>query len=44
MQTVWSDAPDFIRDFYANKKDPQGGNNSPSESFRQLFGEINKLN
>ena len=44
MQTVWSGAPDFIRDFYANKKDPQGGNNTPSESFRQLFGEINKLN
>ena len=44
MQTVWSGAPDFIRDFYANKKDPLGGNNTPSESFRQLFGEINKLN
>ena len=43
MQTVWSGAPGFIRDFYANKKDPQRGDNTPQESFRQLFAEINKL-
>jgi N-acetyl-beta-hexosaminidase len=43
MQTVWSGAPDFIRDFYASKKDQQGGNNTPQGCFRQLFGEINKL-
>jgi len=43
MQTVWSGAPDFIRDFYTNKKDPQGGNNTPQENFRQLFSEMNKL-
>lgn len=43
MQTVWSGAPDFIRDFYTNKKDQQGGNNTPQESFRQLFDEMNKL-
>lgn len=43
MQTVWSGAPGFIRDFYANKQDPQRGNNTPHESFRQLFGEIDKL-
>jgi hypothetical protein len=43
MQTVWSGAPDFIRDYYANKKDQQGGNNTPQECFRQLFDEMNKL-
>lgn len=43
IQTIWSGAPGFIRDFYANTKDQQGGDNTPHESFRQLFGEINKL-
>ena len=43
IQTVWSGAPGFIRDFYANKKDQHGGNNTAQESFRQLFAEINKL-
>ncbi len=43
MQTVWSGAPGFIRDFYHNKKDPQRGTNTPHESFRQLFAEIDKL-
>jgi hypothetical protein len=43
MQTVWSGAPNFVRDFYANAKDQQGGNNTPHDSFRQLFAEIEKL-
>ncbi len=43
IQTVWSGAPVFIRDFYGNKKDQQGGDNTPQQSFRQLFAEINKL-
>jgi hypothetical protein len=43
MQTVWSGSPGFIRDFYANKKDPQRGSNTPQDSFRQLFAEIDKL-
>ncbi|MGZ8523851.1 MAG: family 20 glycosylhydrolase, partial [Chitinophagaceae bacterium] len=43
VQTVWSGAPGFIRDFYANKKDPQRGENTPHNSFKVLFAEINKL-
>lgn len=43
VQTVWSGAPGFIRDFYANKKDPQRGDNTPHDSFKVLFTEINKL-
>jgi hypothetical protein len=42
IQTVWSGAPGFVRDFYADKKDPQGGNKTAHESFRHLFKEISK--
>jgi hypothetical protein len=42
MQTVWSGAPGFVRDFYADKKDPKGGDNTPHACFKKLFGEINK--
>ena len=43
MQTVWSGAQPFIRDFYSNKIDPQRGTNTPHETFKQLFTEINNL-
>lgn len=43
IQTVWSGAPNFIRDFYANKIDPQRGTHTPHQTFRQLFEEIDKL-
>lgn len=40
MQTVWSGAPGFVRDFYSEKKDAKGGDNTPQACFRKLFGEI----
>lgn len=43
VQTVWSGAPNFIRDFYAGKTDAQRGTNTPHETFRRLFEEINML-
>jgi hypothetical protein len=43
VQTVWSGAPGFINDFYQQRKDPQRGDNTPWNSFRQLFDEIGKL-
>lgn len=42
VQTVWSGAPGFIRDFYSDKKDPKGGTNTPHETFRQLFAEMER--
>lgn len=44
IQTVWSGPKDFIGGFYQNKKDPQTGDNSAWNCFRQLFDAINKLN
>ncbi len=43
IQTVWSGAPIFIRDFYADRKDQQGGNMTAHETFRQLFDSMQKL-
>lgn len=43
IQTVWSGAPGFIRDFYTDKKDQQGGNKTAHETFRQLFAGMEKL-
>jgi hypothetical protein len=44
IQTVWSGAPGFVRDFYADKKDPQRGDATPHHTFKTLFTEIGKLN
>ena len=44
VQTVWSDAPAFVRGFYQNKKDPENGENTPWHCFRQLYDAINKMN
>ena len=44
VQTVWSGPKDFINGFYQNKKDPQTGDNTAWNCFRQLFDAINKLN
>lgn len=43
VQTVWSGAPGFIRDFYSDKKDSVRGSNTPHETFRQLFAEMQRL-
>ncbi len=40
VQTVWSGAPGFVRDYYSGRTDPQRGNNTPHETFRRLFAEI----
>ncbi len=42
VQTVWSPSPGFIRDFYSRKQDPVRGNDTPHETFRQLFAEMGK--
>jgi Glycosyl hydrolase family 20, catalytic domain len=44
IQTVWSGPQVFINGFYQNKQDPQTGDNTPWNCFRQLFDAINKLN
>ena len=44
VQTVWSRPQDFINGFYQNRKDPQLGDNTPWNCFRQLFDAINKVN
>jgi hypothetical protein len=44
VQTVWSGPSSFINGFYQNAKDPKTGDNTPWNSFKQLFDEINKLN
>ena len=43
VQTVWSEAPAFVTGFYQNKKDPQGGENTPWICFGQLYDAINKI-
>ena len=43
MQTVWSDAASFLDGFYGNKKDDKGGDSTPWNSFRALYGKINSF-
>ena len=40
MQTVWSDAGSFISGMKDNKKDQQGGSNTPWHCFRALYAAI----
>jgi hypothetical protein len=44
VQTVWSGPKVFIDGFYQNKQDPQMGDKTPWNCFRQLFDAINKIN
>jgi N-acetyl-beta-hexosaminidase len=44
MQTVWSDAGSFMDGFYAKKKDDDGGDNTPWNSFTTLFQKSNAKN
>jgi hypothetical protein len=44
IQTVWSRPQVFINGFYQNAKDPQTGDNTPWNCFRQLFDALNKMN
>ena len=43
VQTVWSDAPSFVNGFYQNKTDPQTGDNTAWNCFKQLYDAINKV-
>ena len=43
IQTIWTGAVSFTRDFYADKKDPKGSDNTQENCFRQLFKEINEI-
>jgi hypothetical protein len=44
IQTVWSRPQAFITGFYENQKDPQTGDNTPWNCFRQLFDAIKNIN
>ena len=43
MQTVWSDAASFMDGFYQKKKDKNGGDNTPWNTFVTLYEKINNL-
>jgi N-acetyl-beta-hexosaminidase len=43
MQTVWSDAASFMDGFYQKKKDKNGGDNTPWNTFTILYEKINSL-
>jgi len=43
IQTVWSDAGVFMDGFYGNKKDEQGGDNTPWNCFRVSFARMKGL-
>jgi len=43
VQTVWSGAESFMRGFYNNRKDQEGGDNTPWDCFRGIYAEIGKL-
>jgi len=43
MQTVWSGAGQFMDEFYGRKTDAKAGENTQSNCFREMFGEIEKL-
>lgn len=46
VQTVWSDAGSFLRDYYAvrQKPDPKTAEKSAARCFLQLFAEVKTLN
>ncbi|QMW00508.1 family 20 glycosylhydrolase [Spirosoma foliorum] len=43
MQTVWSGAGPFLDEFYGVKVNPDAGEDTASNCFRTLFGEIKRL-
>ena len=44
MQTVWSGAGQFLDEFYGRRKDGKEGDNTASNCFKAMFGEIEKQN
>lgn len=43
VQTVWSSSEQFLDGYYNNKKDSDGGENTPWHSFRTVVATINNL-
>lgn len=43
LQTVWSDAPSFLRGYYNMKNEPAANTNTQWRCFKVLFDAINKL-
>jgi len=44
MQTVWSGAGQFMDEFYGRKTDTMDGENTQTNCFKAMFGEIQKQN
>ena len=44
MQTVWSGAGAFLDEFYGKKTNPDAGEDTQTNCFKALFGEIKRLN
>lgn len=42
IQTVWSDAGSFMDEFYGRKTNPENSENTASNCFKAVFGEIAK--
>ena len=43
MQTVWSDAGTFLDEFYGKNGKAAKDGNTPSNCFRALYGEMEKI-
>lgn len=43
MQTIWSGAGQFLDEFYGVKTNPNAGENTQTNCFKALYGEINRL-
>ena len=43
MQTVWSGAGQFLDEFYGVKTNPESGENTATNCFKAMYGEIKKL-
>ena len=43
VQTVWSGAGQFMDEFYGRKTDAKAGENTQTQCFKALFGEIEKI-
>lgn len=44
MQTVWSGAGSFLDEYYGVNGNPDAGENTATNCFKTMFGEIKKLN
>jgi N-acetyl-beta-hexosaminidase len=44
MQTVWTGVGEFLDEYYGRKTDPKKGENTQSNCFKAMYGEIQKQN